>query len=43
MTGVLDRSIEMTVGIAGGSPRIAGHRLTVQNIVIWHERMKQEH
>jgi len=23
--------------IAGGKPRIAGHRITVQNIVIWHK------
>lgn len=33
------RHIEMTPGVAGGKPRIAGHRITVQNIVIWHERM----
>lgn len=39
MTAVVDRHIEMTAGIAGGRPRIAGHRITVQNIVIWHERM----
>ena len=31
--------IEATPGIAGGKPRIAGHRITVQNIVIWHELM----
>lgn len=36
---VLDRHIEITPGVAGGKPRIAGHRITVQNIVIWHERM----
>ncbi len=35
----LDRYIETTPGIAGGKPRIAGHRITVQNIAIWHERM----
>jgi uncharacterized protein (DUF433 family) len=23
----------------GGKLRIAGHRITVQNIVIWHERL----
>jgi uncharacterized protein (DUF433 family) len=34
-----DGHIEITPGIAGGKPRIAGHRITVQNIVIWHERM----
>src|SRR5205807_8427847 len=35
----LDQHIEVTPGIAGGKPRIAGHRITVQNIAIWHERM----
>lgn len=33
----LDKHIEITPGIAGGKPRIAGHRITVQNVVIWHE------
>lgn len=36
---VLERHIEITPGVAGGKPRIAGHRITVQNIVIWHEWM----
>lgn len=31
--------IEVTLGVVGGKPRIAGHRITVQNIVIWHERL----
>ena len=35
----LDQHIETTPGVSGGKPRIAGHRITVQNIVIWHERM----
>ncbi len=39
MTAVVDRHIEISADIAGGKPRIAGHRITVQNIVIWHERM----
>ena len=39
MTVVLEQHIESTPTIAGGKPRIAGHRITVQNIVIWHERM----
>jgi uncharacterized protein (DUF433 family) len=39
VTKTLDQHIEITSGIAGGKPRIAGHRITVQNIVIWHERM----
>jgi len=38
-TRKLDQHIEITPGIAGGKPRIAGHRITVQNIAIWHERL----
>lgn len=33
------RRIEVTPGIAGSKPRVAGHRITVQDIVIWHEFM----
>ena len=36
---VLDQHIEITPGIAGGKPRIAGHRITVHDIAVWHERM----
>lgn len=35
----MDRHIETTPGVAGGKPRIVGHRITVQNVVIWHEFM----
>ena len=42
VTKVLDQHIEITPGIAGGKPRVAGHRITVQNIAIWHERMGKE-
>lgn len=35
----LDQHIELTPGIVGGKPRIAGRRITVENIAIWHERM----
>ncbi len=35
----LDQHIEITPGICGGKPRIAGHRITVQQIVIWHDRI----
>jgi len=35
----LDKHIDVTPGIVGGKPRIAGHRITVQNIVIWYDRM----
>ncbi len=31
--------IEVTSGVAGGKPRITGHRITVQDIVVWHERL----
>jgi uncharacterized protein (DUF433 family) len=31
--------IEVTLGVAGGKPRIAGHRITVQDIAVWHERL----
>lgn len=31
--------IAVSQDVAGGKPRIAGHRITVQHIVIWHERM----
>jgi len=30
--------IEITPGVCGGKPRIAGRRITVQNVVVWHER-----
>jgi uncharacterized protein (DUF433 family) len=36
---VTTQHIEMSPDVAGGRPRIAGHRITVQNVVIWHERM----
>ena len=36
---ILDGHIEITPGISGGKPRIAGHRITVHNIVVWHERL----
>jgi uncharacterized protein (DUF433 family) len=35
----LDQHIESTLGIAGGKPHIAGHRITVQDVAIWHERL----
>ena len=38
-TKTLDQHIECTPGIAGGKPRIAGHRITVQNVAIWYDRL----
>src|SRR6185437_5900036 len=31
--------IVSTPGTCGGRPRIDGHRITVEDVVIWHERM----
>jgi uncharacterized protein (DUF433 family) len=31
--------VVVTPGVAGGKPRIAGHRITVQDIAVWHERL----
>lgn len=39
MTKVSNIHIEITQGICGGKPRISGHRIRVEDIVIWHERM----
>lgn len=39
MIGVISQHIEITPGVCGGKPRIAGHRIRVEDIVIWHERM----
>jgi uncharacterized protein (DUF433 family) len=36
---VIKEHIEITPGVCNGRPRIAGHRITVQNIVAWHEQM----
>ncbi|MEH2244877.1 DUF433 domain-containing protein [Nostoc sp.] len=36
---VISEHIEITPGVCGGKPRIAGHRIRVEDIVIWHERM----
>jgi uncharacterized protein (DUF433 family) len=36
---MIKEHIEITPGICGGKPRIAGHRIRVQDIVIWHEQM----
>lgn len=31
--------IVSTPGVRGGKPRIAGHRITVEDVAIWHERL----
>ena len=35
----LNQHIAITPGVCGGRPRIAGRRITVANIAIWHERL----
>jgi len=39
MVLVISEHIEITPGVCGGKPRIAGHRITVQDVVIWHEKV----
>lgn len=39
MSTVSTEHIEITPGVCGGKPRIAGHRIKVQHVAIWHERM----
>ncbi len=34
-----DQHIEITPGISGGKPRIKGRRITVEDILIWNERL----
>lgn len=38
-TKSLDQRIIQTSDVCRGKPRIAGHRITVQNIAIWHDRL----
>ena len=39
MERTLTDHIELTPGVCGGKPRIAGHRIRVQDIAMWHERL----
>jgi uncharacterized protein (DUF433 family) len=38
-TDMMTRHIIVTPGTAGGKPRIAGRRITMQQIALWHERL----
>jgi uncharacterized protein (DUF433 family) len=31
--------IEITPGTCGGKPRIAGHRIRVEDVIVWYERL----
>jgi uncharacterized protein (DUF433 family) len=35
----LDKFIELTPGVLGGKPRIAGRRIRVIDVAIWHEKL----
>lgn len=35
----LDKYIKIDTNIVSGKPHIKGRRITVQNIVVWHERL----
>jgi uncharacterized protein (DUF433 family) len=36
-SGLEKQHIEITPGICGGKPRIAGTRIRVQDVYVWHE------
>lgn len=39
MTDVIRQHIEIVQGVGGAKPRIMGHRIRVQDVVIWHEKL----
>lgn len=39
MTAIIAEHIKITPEICGGKPCIAGHRIRVQDVVVWHEQM----
>ncbi len=39
MAAVIPEHIQSTPGVCGGKPRIAGHRIRVQDIVICYEQL----
>lgn len=39
MTDVLRRHIEIVDGAGGPKARIAGHRVRVEDVAVWHERL----
>ena len=41
MQRTIAEHIVCTPGTCGGKPRIAGHRIRVQDIVVWHEMQGQ--
>lgn len=41
MVAILDKHINVAPGICGGRPHIAGHRITVDDVVIMNQRLAQ--
>ena len=39
MVNVISEHITINPGFCGGQPCITGHRIKVQDVVIWHEEM----
>jgi uncharacterized protein (DUF433 family) len=39
MVDVIREHIEIVDGASGPKPRIAGHRIRVQDVAIWHEKL----
>lgn len=39
MVDVIKEHIEIVEGAGGPKPRIAGHRVRVQDVAIWHEKL----
>jgi len=39
MSSSTNDHIEITPGVCGGKPRIAGHRIRVQDVVLWHKSL----
>ncbi len=42
MAEVMIGHIEISPDVCGGKPHIAGHRITVQDIAVWHERLGRD-
>ncbi len=38
MLDTIQEHIDITLGVCGGKPRIAGHRIRVQDVAVLHER-----
>ena len=39
MADVIQEHVEIVQGAGGPKPRIAGHRIRVQDVVMWHEKL----